>query len=92
MVAGVAEPDLSPAVGDGGGDGVEPVAQPFGFPAAGGLVVQGEELHPGGQFGGEGDDGAPDLVLGEAVQGQVGQSGVLGDSDPVFAAGSSAVA
>jgi hypothetical protein len=48
-------------------------------------------LHPGGQLGGEGDDGAPDLVLGEAVQGQVGQPGVLGEPDPVLAAGSSAV-
>jgi hypothetical protein len=28
---------------------------------------QGEHLHPGGEFDGQGDDGAPDLVLGEVV-------------------------
>ena len=65
VVAGVAEPLLACAAGEGGGDGEQSVAEPFGFPAAGVGVGEGEELHPGGQLGGEGDDGAPDLVLGE---------------------------
>lgn len=37
VVAGVAEPDLSAASGQGGGDRVEPVAEPFRFPPAGDL-------------------------------------------------------
>ena len=41
---------------------------------------------------GERDDGAPDLVLGEVVQRQVGQAGVFGDADAVLAAGPAAVA
>ena len=53
---------------------------------------QGEHLHPCGQLTGQGDDGAPDLVLGEVVQWQVGQAGVFGVADPVFAAGPPAVA
>jgi len=48
-------------------------------------------LHPGGELDGEGDDGAPDPVGVEAVQWQVGQAGVLGDPDAVFAAGAAAV-
>ena len=91
VVAGVAEPLLASAAGEGCGDGVESVAEPFGFPAAGVGVGEGEELHPGGQLGGEGDDGAPDLVLGEAVQGQVRQAGVFGEPDPVLAEGPAAV-
>jgi hypothetical protein len=38
---------------------------------------QGEELGPGQQFAGHGDDLAPDLVLGEAFRGRVPQPGVL---------------
>lgn len=52
------------AAGEGGGD-EQSVAGAVSFPAAGVEVVEGEELHPCGQLGGEGDDGAPDLVLGE---------------------------
>jgi hypothetical protein len=44
------------------------------FPGAG-RPVKGEQLHPGGQL-------APDLVLGETVQGEVAQPGVLGGADP----------
>lgn len=44
--------------------------------------------HPGQQVTGEGNDGAPDLVLREGLERQVPQSGVLGDADPVLASGS----
>jgi hypothetical protein len=54
--------------------------------------VQGEHLHPGEQFTGQGDDLAPDLVLGESVQREVAQAGVLGAADAVLAAGAAAVA
>ncbi len=49
------------------------------FPVGRG-VGEGEHLHPGGQFDSQRDDGAPDLVLGEVVQRQVGQPGVLRES------------
>lgn len=52
---------------------------------------EGEGLYPGGQLAGQRDDRAPDLVWGEVVQRQVGQSGVLGTPDAVLAAGPSAV-
>jgi len=61
----------------GRGDSEQPQPQAFGFPAASGVVGQGEHLHPGGDLYGEGDDGAPNLVRGEAVQRQVRQAGVL---------------
>jgi hypothetical protein len=48
-------------------------------------------LHPGDQLDGERDDGAPDLVLGEVVQRQIGQPGVFGVADAVLAAGPAAV-
>ena len=63
------------------GDGEQPQAEPFRFPAAGRVSGQGEGLQPGDQFDGERDDGAPDLVLGEVVQRQIGQAGVLRDPD-----------
>src|SRR5690606_10856353 len=66
--------------------------QTFGFVAASSGAVEGERLHPGEEFAGQGDEFAPDLVLGEMVQGQVGQAGVLGAADAVFAAGPAAVA
>jgi hypothetical protein len=55
------------------------------------VVGEGEQLGPGGEFAGQGDDGAPDPVLIEVVQGQVGQSGVFGGPDAVFGAGAAAV-
>lgn len=79
------------SAGECGGDGEQPVSEAFGFPPAGFVVGEGEELHPGGQVDSERDDGAPDLVGGEAVQGEVGQAGVLADPDPVLAAGSAPV-
>ena len=73
------------------GDGEQPEPEPFGFPPAGLVPGEGEQLHPGGELAGQGDDGAPDLVLGEAVQRQVGQPGVLGGADPVLGPGAAAV-
>lgn len=78
----MAEPGLSASLREAGGDRVEPVAEPFRLPPAGWLV--GEELHPGGDFAGEGDEGASDLVVGEAVQGQVREPGVFGEADAVL--------
>ena len=49
--------------------------QAFGLSAPRRVVGQGEHLHPRGEFKGEGDDRDPDLVVGEAVQRQVGQAG-----------------
>jgi hypothetical protein len=44
-------------------------------------------LGPGEQITGERDDLEPELVGGQAVQGQVAQAGVLRATDPVLAAG-----
>jgi hypothetical protein len=55
--------------GDRGGDGEQSQPEPFGFPPAGLVVGQGEHLHPGGDLDGQRDDGAPDLVLVESLQG-----------------------
>jgi hypothetical protein len=57
-----------------------------------GGAVEGEHLHPGGEFAGHGDQLAPDLVLRVAVQRQVAQAGVFGGADAVLAAGAAAVA
>jgi hypothetical protein len=54
--------------------------------------VQGEHLHPGQEFAGQRDEFAPDLVLGEVVEWQVGQAGVFGAVDAVLTACPSAVA
>jgi hypothetical protein len=48
------------------------------------VVSEGEQLQPGGEFDGEGDDGEPDPVLVEVVQRQVPESGFFGDPDPVL--------
>ena len=50
-------------------------------PVRASMAIQGEEL------AGQGDDFAPDLVLGVAVQGEVAQAGVLGAPDALFAPG-----
>ena len=81
-----AEPGSTSGADEGGWDGEQPQPQAFGFPAAGLGVGQGEELAPGGQVQGELDQGAPQLVLGEAVQGQIREAGVFGDPDPVLGA------
>jgi hypothetical protein len=52
------------------GDGEQARAEPFRLPV-GGLAGQGEQLGPGQQLAGQ-------LVLREALQRQVPQSGVLG--------------
>lgn len=59
----LAEPGSSTAANQGGGDGVEAVAEAAGFPPAGVVTVEGEELQPGGQVAGQRGDRAPDLVL-----------------------------
>jgi hypothetical protein len=84
----------APSAGDGvaGRDRQQSQPEPFVFPPAGGLPGRGQDLHPGGQVPGEGDEGAPDLVLGEVVQRQVGRPGVFGGSDAVLGPGPAAVA
>jgi len=82
---GDAQPQPAPAAGDAPGRGDQAQPQPLGFPGAAaaawvprrGRAVEGEHLRPGGQFGGHCDELAPDLVLSEAVQGQVAQPGVV---------------
>jgi hypothetical protein len=56
------------------------------------MAVQGEHLHPCGEFHGQLHNRAPDLVLVEAVQRKVLQAGVFRDADAVLAAGAAAVA
>lgn len=51
------------------------------------MAGEREHAHPGEKVAGEGDDGAPDLVLGEGLERQVAQSGVLRDADPVLTSG-----
>jgi hypothetical protein len=85
-VCGHAQPQAAAAADQAPGDGEDPQPQPSRFPAAG-RAVKGEHLHPGQQLAGQRDDLAPDLVLGEAVQGQVAKPGVLGAPDPVLAPG-----
>jgi hypothetical protein len=56
------------------------------------VLVQGEHLQPGGELAGQLHDGAPNPVLVKAVQREVGQAGVFGGPDAVFAAGATAMA
>ena len=56
------------------------------------MLDQREHLGPGGELAGQRDDGAPDAVLVQLVQGQVGQPGVLRGADAVLGAGLAAVA
>jgi hypothetical protein len=60
-------------------------------PAARRVVVQGERLHPGGEFCCQEDDIDPNAVGVEAVQGQVAQPGVFRGAVAAFAAGTAAV-
>ena len=91
-VGGEAEVDAAGVSGDAPGSGEQPQSQAFGFPPAGRVVGQGEQLHPRGELDGERDDRDPDLVLREAVQRQVGQAGVLADPNAVLGAGPTAMA
>jgi hypothetical protein len=63
------EPEAAAAANDTTGGGEQAQPQPFGFPSAG-RAVQGEHRGPGEQVAGQGNDLAPDLVLGEAFQRQ----------------------
>ena len=56
-----------------------------------GWPVQGEGLRPDQQVGGQHGDLEPDLVLVEAVKGQVGQAGVFQAADAVLGSGALAV-
>ena len=53
-------------------------------PIRGRVCIQAHEV------AGERDEGAPDLILGEVVQREVGQAGVLGGADAVLGAGPAA--
>jgi hypothetical protein len=64
-------------------DGQQAQAEPLWLPAAG-PAGEGDHLGPGEQFAGQRDDLAPDLVLREALQGQVPQARVLGVPDAVL--------
>jgi hypothetical protein len=77
---------VAAASGEPAGDSEQAQAEPFRFPAAGG-PGQGEQLSPGQQLAGQSGDVAPQLVLGEALEGQVPQAGVLRAADPVLAPG-----
>ena len=68
-VGGESEPAPAVAAADLRRDGEQVEAEPFGFPGAGGAAGEGEDLHPGGEFGGEHDDRDPDLILREIGQG-----------------------
>jgi hypothetical protein len=87
---GESEPQAAAAADEASGGGEQAQPEPFRLPAAGG-AGQGEHLGPGQELAGQGGDLAPQLVLGEALQGQVPQPGVLGAADPVLAAGPAAV-
>lgn len=71
----------APAAGDapGNGEQVQPESSVLGGPV---LAVQGQQLQPCEQVGGEGDDLAPDGVLVHRVQRQAGKAGVFGAADP----------
>ena len=83
---GEAEPQAPAAAGRGGRLRRRCAGTPFRLPAAG-VAGECEHLRPGEQFAGQGDDLAPDLVLGEAFQRQVPQPSVLRAADPVLASG-----
>lgn len=76
---------------DPAGHGEDPQPEPFGLVGAG----RGRECQagaPGQQVLGRRGDGDPDPVLVDAVQGQVGQAGVLRRADAIFDADVAAVA
>ena len=91
VVFGQVQPGSSAGAGEPTGDGEQPQPQPLGFPAARVGGGEGKQLGPGGQVAGEGDQGAPDPVLVQVVQRQVGQPGVFCVADAVLAAGPAAV-
>jgi len=86
------QPHVAPMPGQRGRDRKEPQPQPFRLPPPGRVLgCDRDQLGSGGQVGGEHDQGAPDPVLVEPVQGYVPQAGVLRDPDPVLTPGAAAV-
>src|SRR3954471_14101462 len=73
---------------------MNPTSASVNRPAGGSDLGAGRgrrEVHPGGDLDREGDQGAADLVIGEVVQQQVHQAGVIGAPDPVYVAGAATV-
>ena len=91
VVVGEVEDACSGVVGEVGWDLVEAVAQSFGLPPAPFMTSKCKGLHPRGEVECELDDVDPDAVLVEGVQGEVTQSGLLGQADAVLTPGSSPV-
>ena len=63
-------------------DAEKPQAQAFRFPAAG-LAAERDHLGPGEQLAGQGDDLAPELILGVALEREVPQPGDVRDPGAV---------
>lgn len=63
---------------------VELHAQPLRIPPTHLMGRERQETTPGLQVPGQGDDGQPDPILVEALQQEVGQTGVFGDANPIL--------
>jgi hypothetical protein len=85
-VCGEPEPGSAGVAGPVGPLRKQAQPQPFGFPAADVVAMQGEGLHPDGEFCCQAYDFEPDPVPAEAMQWKVVQAGVLGAADAGFAA------
>lgn len=83
---------LAAVAGEGRGDREQAVPESFRFPPSGLMRRVRQQPRPGSDLGGEGDDGGPDPVLIEPVQGQVAQPGVFRVPDTVLAARPATVA
>jgi hypothetical protein len=79
------------AVGQPGGGVQQPVAQPFRF-SSGEVTVEGVQLQPGDQIGGDRGRNTPGLVDRELAGREPARAGVFGATDPVLDAGVGAVA
>jgi hypothetical protein len=64
---GESQPQAAAAARQPPGDAEKPQAQAFRFPAAG-VPGEREQLGPGEEFARQGDDLAPDLALGVALE------------------------
>jgi hypothetical protein len=79
--------------GERGGDLAGPGARLPGCAASGGeFSLQGKQLQPGDEVGGDRCGGAPDVVVGEVPGRQPAQPGVLRAADAVLDAGMRPVA
>ena len=79
--------EVSPpsAAGRLGGDVEHPEPEQLRFRLRqGGVVVQGQELEPAGEVGGQRGDLGPDGVDLEVARREPAQTGVFGDPDPVL--------